>query len=113
MSMTITAERQCREDLLSPCHDCPWARESIPGWLGSLSKEEWRDLAHSEGRADCHAFKDMDGGAFDCAGMAIYRSNVLKRVRDKNALRLPANPILVFSNPGEFLEHHGRKGPKT
>lgn len=89
----------------SPCSDCPFARKSMPGWLGSMTADEWMMLAHGEGSADCHATKRPDGGAWACAGLAIYRANVCKSVRDPEALRLSPDRDKVFSF-GEFKRHH-------
>jgi hypothetical protein len=109
----------------SPCSDCPFRRDSIPGWLGTMNVNEWVQLAHGEGKADCHTTKRSDSEGWACAGLAIYRSNVAKSVHDLNALRLPADRVNVFSF-GEFKKHHEsklmpeaetkapkRKGPKT
>jgi hypothetical protein len=85
----------------SPCSDCPWARAALPGWLGSMSAEEWLQLAHGEGGADCHAIQDAQ-----CAGLAVYRANNCKSLRDPEAFRLPPNRTTVFSNPNEFRNHH-------
>lgn len=84
-----------------PCSDCPWSRAALPGWLGSLSVDEWLQVAHGEGTAECHT----KTGA-QCAGLAIYRANVAKRPRDPDALRLAADRDRVFAWPGEFREHH-------
>lgn len=45
-----------------------------------------------------------------CAGIAIYRTNVAKRMRDPEVPVLPADRSLVFAVPKEFVEHH-RRGP--
>jgi len=87
-----------------PCSDCPFARVALPGWLGSVSAEEWIQLAHGEGTAECHAILEQD-----CAGLAIYRANVCKSPRDPNALRLPPDTVKVFARPQEFLDHHKKK----
>ena len=98
----------------SPCSDCPFRRDSIPGWLGELTVDEWYQLAHGEGSADCHTQIQAGGEGWACAGLAVYRSNVAKSVHDPNALRLPADRVNVFSF-GEFKKHHESKlgGPKT
>jgi len=84
-----------------PCSDCPWSRKSVQGWLGPCTKEEWVQIAHGEGRIDCHVFEGPQ-----CAGAAIYRSNVGKRPRDRDTLLLPKDKVRVFSSPVEFLDHH-------
>jgi len=85
----------------SPCHDCPFRREAVPGWLGEDSADKWVKDVHGECRVDCHAIIGPQ-----CAGAAIYRSNVAKRTRDKTNLVLPADRERVFATPIEFLNHH-------
>jgi hypothetical protein len=87
-----------------PCSDCPFARTALPGWLGSVSAEEWVQLAHGEGTAECHTILEQD-----CAGLAIYRANICKVPRDRNALRLPPDTKKVFAMPSEFIAHHKQK----
>lgn len=84
-----------------PCSDCPFSRKAINGWLGSLSADDWVKAAHGETYIECHVHTGVD-----CAGAAIYRANICKRLRDPNALRLQADKVSVFANPMEFLEHH-------
>ena len=86
------------------CSDCPWRRDSLKGWLGGHSPEEFVHIAHSDTRYDCHTLKGQQ-----CAGMAIYRRNTCKRV-DPPLLTLPADHEHVFSNRREFLGHHELKG---
>ncbi len=101
--MTMTSKDQakpCKRQHRTPCHDCPFSRTSIRGWLGGATPEEYFRLAHSDLRIDCHTKKGPQ-----CAGAAIYRSNVLKMIRN-GLLELPANHDKVFSTPMEFLAHH-------
>lgn len=91
-----------------PCGDCPFARHSIPGWLGSLSVDDWVRSAHGDCAIDCHALIAKDGSAFQCAGAAIYRANVDKKCWPQTgALELPRNKTKVFVSPMEFEAHHG------
>ncbi len=89
----------------SPCDDCPWRRDSLPGWLGPLSPQEWVESAHGEDKIPCHSY---DGP--QCAGSAIYRRNVAKSCRDATNLRLPADREKVFATPNEFKTHHTKLG---
>jgi hypothetical protein len=84
-----------------PCTDCPFARTALRGWLGELTREEWVEVLHGEERVLCHAILGPE-----CAGAAIYRSNVCKMPRDVTLLKLPADRQLVFASPGEFVRHH-------
>ncbi len=94
----------------TPCFDCPWLRTSTPGWLGPYDAETWYHMAHGEVPIACHLTitetEDWnDEGVEQCAGVAIYRSNVLKSPRDPAIATLPADTNLVFGH-GEFVEHH-------
>lgn len=85
----------------SPCSDCPWARKSLRGWLGNYTAEEWIEIVRADGFIECHTKIDKQ-----CAGSAIFRSNICKSPRDPKVLTLPRNTISVFANIGEFLNHH-------
>jgi hypothetical protein len=88
-----------------PCGDCPWRRDALPGWLGSLSPEAWVAAARGEAIAECHTRTGAQ-----CAGFAIFRTNICKVPRDPEALRLPADRETVFATAPEFLNyHHGLK----
>ncbi len=97
-----------------PCHDCPWRRKSIPGWLGEMSADEWAHVAHGDANVKCHALKKDDGEGDEshhqCAGINIFRANVCKAPRDR-VIRLTPDRGRVFSNSSEFRDHHkGRRG---
>lgn len=92
---------EAKTQITRPCSDCPLSRDSLNGWLGGGTPEEWGDALHSESRMNCHTLRGAQ-----CAGAAIYRSNICKRMIDKTLLVLPSDRIAVFSNRGEFLEHH-------
>lgn|ERR1041384_3997814 len=90
-----------------PCPDCPFSRQSLSGWLGNLTVDEWIRSAHGESVIDCHALVSKSGAAFQCAGAAIYRANIAKKCWPQTgALELPRNKIKVFTSPMEFQEHH-------
>lgn len=86
-----------------PCTDCPWARDSLPGWLGGETVKNWLLEGHSDNEIPCHVFTGAQ-----CAGAAIYRRNVCKRVEPPN-LKLEADKVRVFATPMEFRAHHERR----
>lgn len=107
MVMTISDEALVkRRQHTKPCHDCPMRRNAIPGWLGDSTAHEYRTLCHSDAVVPCHAYKGPQ-----CAGMAIYRANVVKRCDPPN-LKLPADRELVFATPMEFMAHHDVLGKR-
>lgn len=89
----------------TPCSDCPWRRDALPGWLGGRSALEWLQVAHGDGKIECHTLLCGPDEGWECAGAAMYRANVAKITRDPTLLRLPRSP-LVFGSPREFLAHH-------
>lgn len=84
-----------------PCHDCPWRRKAVKGWLGGVTVNDWLLDAHGEAKIDCHTKLGPQ-----CAGAAIYRANVLKSPRDKTLLVLPEDKENVFASSKEFDDHH-------
>lgn len=93
----VRAKRQHK----TPCSDCPWARESLPGWLGGATADDWVQRAHGEDLVECHTLLGAQ-----CAGLAIYRKNVCKTPRFPDTLVLPADRETVFATPAEFKAHH-------
>lgn len=89
-----------------PCKDCPWRRTAAPGWLGSISADEWVQIAHGECHVECHTIAGSQ-----CAGIAIYRANVVKKPRDPQIQVLPKDKQNVFATPTEFLEYHAMLKP--
>lgn len=82
----------------------------MPGWLGEqFTPEEFRSMAHGEAQLPCHKTIGRKQ-ELQCAGMAIYRANVVKRPRDPETLMLPKDRINVFDNPDEFVAHHRSTG---
>lgn len=92
--------RPAAHQITKPCSDCPMRRDALNGWLGGASAHDYARLAHSEAIVKCHVHSNVQ-----CAGMAIYRKNVAKRVAD-GGLVLPADHAAVFSTPMEFITHH-------
>lgn len=98
---TFDQAKTTKKQHTKPCSDCPWSRNSVPGWLAQSTPIEWLEYAHGETLLECHTLIPQQ-----CAGAAIYRANVCKVPRDKTQLQLPADEIRVFANQQEFYDHH-------
>jgi hypothetical protein len=85
--------------LTKACTDCPLRRDSLNGWLGGNTPEQYARLCHSDEVVDCHVHAGSR-----CAGLAIYRRNTAKWQPDEH--KLPADRITIFSNVMEFMAHH-------
>jgi hypothetical protein len=99
--------------MIKPCPECPWRRIAAKGWLGPYTAEEWNTLALSDTAIACHLTIEEDDNwdshnVRQCAGVAIFRSNIGKLPRDPQVLTLPADRDTVFGY-GEFVDHHTRK----
>jgi len=76
-------------------------------------------MAHGEAAIACHKTivstdENGEGDWADpkmrqCAGVAIFRSNVFKEPRNPQITTLPADHEKVFSWNNEFIEHHTRR----
>lgn len=88
-----------------PCSDCPWRRDSLPGWLGEMTADAWLECAHGESIVQCHT---VSNPAIQCAGLAIYRRNVAKLPRPPSLI-LEADRVAVFASRTQFKEHHAQK----
>lgn len=87
-----------------PCSDCPFRRDSLPGWLGGKPAENFIRMAIGEVIYPCHVNLGQQ-----CAGMTVFRANICKDPRNPDALRLPKDKTTVFAWPTEFLDHHKEK----
>jgi hypothetical protein len=104
--ITVDQAKPCKTQHRRACSDCPLRRDSVRGWLGGYTPEEYLALLHSDERIDCHTKEGPQ-----CAGAAIYRENVCKSPRPgSGCLELPADKKVVFGNPMEFLKHHRKEG---
>lgn len=99
--LTNRDARPSKKQHVKPCSDCPWRRDSLPGWLGSGTPASWVAAAHSDEKIPCHVHSNQQ-----CAGSSIYRANVCKVSRDATVLRLPADREAVFEHQAEFKGHH-------
>ena len=87
------------QQLTKACSDCPLRRDSLNGWLGGNTPEQYARLCHSDMVVECHVHAGSR-----CAGLAIYRRNTAKWQPEEH--KLPADRITIFSNVMEFMAHH-------
>lgn len=102
------------------CSQCPFKKDSAPGWLGSSCPEEFIDATLSENDMPCHLGVDYDDEDWldklddvpRCAGSLVFFRNNCKLPRNPelcNAVSKVKVDNTVFSFKHEFLEHHGKK----
>ena len=102
-----------------PCKSCPFRRESLPGYLGAWTAQEFLDATLYERPMECHETVDYRklnwqgdqmANAALCAGALTFMRNVVKRPRDPVLAAAvdasQADRELVFANRNEFMAHH-------
>ena len=98
-----------------PCRECPFRRESLPGYLGADNPRHFVALAMSDEQMPCHLTVDYESDDWreqaeqegtQCSGRAIFLANQFKLTRNREVGRLPRDVVSVFQWPHEFLAHH-------
>ena len=98
---------------MKPCKQCPFLKDSIPGYLGGFSAEQTQAVALSEHEFHCHHTRES-GNEKECVGRLLFASNLSKQFKDKELEKL--REIAKKQNPGfkseilsfNFKEHHGK-----
>ena len=92
-----------------PCRECPWRKDSAPGWLGPQSADEWLRAVHGETPIACHMTIPRSGGwgrkTKQCRGAASFRANVFKTPMNSTVAVGPRDDS-VFGSDAEFRAHH-------
>lgn len=101
-----------KNNLKTPCSECPWRRKHPAGWLGGYEPEEFTSQIQFDGPPiPCHKTLGGSGKESICRGSLIYM---------KNQCKLPYHPEYpvgvmedvqqdvegIFQWPHEFLEYH-------
>lgn len=115
------AANKDRSDVVvgTPCRECPWRRNSAPGWLGNHSAGDFLALSEQGAHLPCHLHVDYEQEGWEddaskapqCAGHAIFLANRCKRPVGNQQAAQPDHKA-VFTRPHEFVAHHTRRDPK-
>lgn len=104
--------------MAKPCSDCPFRKDSMPGWIGTFDgADELRRAALSETPFGCHTRGGHVTNQTDllqpqCVGRLVFTRKCAKRFRSP-ALAEMQDVAVRFTNPDtvlgmkEFEEHHG------
>ena len=110
-------------NLKKPCKECPFRRESMPGWLGPWGAQDIINHLQFDGVFPCHKtikhdkMTDDDPSLEHCAGATIHLNNKIQRHRHpvvakhQKELSGIAQEIKdsVFQWSNEFVDYHERK----
>lgn len=113
---------------VTACKQCPYRRDSLPGWLGSGTPESFAYGAVADKLPEefpCHCAIDYDDPKWKdtqypeaslCAGALAMARNNCKLATDPERAALiaqvPRDPE-VFQFPAEFLAHHKAQNAKV
>lgn len=105
---------KCKE----PCKKCPFKRDSLKGWLGDSTPEEFI-LTTAENDMPCHLTIDYEKKDWNtkglkeaslCSGALIFLKNSLTTPKYKPRAELlnkvEKNVESIFTWKAEFLTHH-------
>ena len=108
-----------------PCNDCPFRRNSLPGWLGNHeSSEEITDILNLDLKFPCHmhvnflmgedeslmSFEEACSQARHCVGGLAFMNNKCKLSQDKEIAALQKEVGKrddCFAMANEMIRHHG------
>lgn len=106
----------------TPCLECPWRRESLPGWLGGYEAEWFAERVRAAHPINCHMALD-DGKSHTLSEGVILETYPLcagALITQRNMCAVPRDPVMreavasverdtetVFFHPSEFINHHG------
>ncbi|MBS4016807.1 MAG: hypothetical protein KGZ68_01100 [Dechloromonas sp.] len=112
-----------RTNLTEPCKECPFRRNSMPGWLGPWEPTDLLAAikvapfpCHRTIKADI-SFDDPRTAKMElCAGAALFLNNKMEKSRCPETAayqRGLATDDTVFATDAELLEHHGSAPVKS
>jgi len=103
---------------MSICKECPYKRDSAPGYLGEASykPEEFLQQLDSPTLHPCHLSvnweEDDYSKAHYCKGAIQFAKNTCKMLVDPEAEKerreIPFNTDAVFGRRQEFINHHSK-----
>lgn len=105
------------------CRECPFRRDSAPGYLGGYSPEMYLDAVLSPQSLSCHCSPGFHDRVIEtqlhCTGLAAFRANLgwIASVRLPNGMTVPSNAHKstqavgcdteqYFATCDEFYQHH-------
>lgn len=105
-----------KDNLKSPCIECPFRKDSLKGWLGGLTAQETHDYVLSEANFACHMTrKKSNENMSRCKGSQIFLNihckvpkvnmKLLRAVRQTRKENHDTSKYLGF----DFLTHHSYK----
>lgn len=107
-----------------PCVECPYRRDSAPGYLGGYTPEMYMEATFSPVSLACHKSKGFHEGEIEsqrvCTGLAAFRANTgyIASLPMPNGGCAPSHAHestqfvghdeeVYFATPDEFIAHHG------
>lgn len=106
-----------KNDLKKPCKECPFKKNSLPGWLGGETAQSTFDMVSHEVDFACHMTRDKDVEKMSrCRGFLLFtikscktpKYNVeLKKIID--SMKKVTNDLTNILSIPEFFKHHNKQ----
>lgn len=102
-----------KNNLLNPCDECPFRKNSIPGWLGAETAESTFHHVTNEGDFACHKTRSKPLSLMSrCKGSLLFLKKACKSPKYNEELKVAlkkekgdtSNILLV----NEFFNHHNK-----
>lgn len=106
----------------TPCVECPFRRDSAPGYLGGYSPNMYMDVVLSPASLACHKSEGFHEGEIEkqrhCTGLAAFRANLgwiasvdvggvlVPTIAHASTKIVGADQEVYFGTATEFIEHH-------
>jgi hypothetical protein len=131
----ITTEKAMQVCAPTVCAECPFRKDSTPGYLGGYTPEMYMEVTFSPASIACHKYLNR-GLELDqqkhCTGLSAFRAQnghiasvivpmavpgkeefvvnmVTPTLAHESTQKIGSHPDLILETPEDFIEHH-KKG---
>lgn len=118
-----TVKKGMQRAIKSPCVECPFRRDSAPGYLGGYTPEMYLEAVRSPASLACHKSAGFHEGKIEsqrvCTGLAAFRANighiasvvhpqygVVPSQAHESTQYVGCDDEHYFGNEQEFYDHH-------
>lgn len=119
----VSTDKSMKLASKSPCRECPFRRDSVPGYLGGYTPEMYLDAVKSPASLACHCSPGFHEGEIErqrvCTGLAAFRANIghiasilhpvygaVPAEAHKSTQHVGSDDETYFGTEREFYDHH-------
>jgi hypothetical protein len=119
----VTVRKGMQRAIKTPCVECPFRRDSAPGYLGGYTPEMYMEATFSPASLACHRSPGFHEGEIEkqrvCTGLAAFRANtgfiasvphpqggLVSSAAHESTQFVGSDAETYFASPEEFIAHH-------